>query len=156
MTWLRLSGKQLRAIVVTHGHFDHFFGAGPALDAFPGSRLVACDQQVVDEARGQTTPAAMARWNALFAGQLPASPPIPSWTGGGDLDIDGSPVQLRAIGGADGMLATIAYMPELRVLCRVTSPTTTSTRGCGTRPQNPARHDWRHWTRQLSSNPSRS
>jgi glyoxylase-like metal-dependent hydrolase (beta-lactamase superfamily II) len=41
----------------------------------------------------------------------------PPWTGGGDLDIDGSPVQLRAIGGADGMLATIAYMPELRVLC---------------------------------------
>jgi glyoxylase-like metal-dependent hydrolase (beta-lactamase superfamily II) len=26
-------------------------------------------------------------------------------------------VQLRAIGGADGILATIAYVPELRVLC---------------------------------------
>jgi glyoxylase-like metal-dependent hydrolase (beta-lactamase superfamily II) len=117
VTWLRQSGKQLRAIVVTHGHFDHFFGAGPVVDAFPGSRLVTCDQRVVDEARGQTTPGSMARWNALFPGQLPASPPIPSWTGAGDLDIDGSPVQLWAIGGADGMLATIAYVPELHAVC---------------------------------------
>jgi len=117
VTWLRQSGKNLRAIAVTHGHFDHFFGAGPVLDAFPGCRLIACDQQVVDEARSQTAPAAMARWNALFPGQLPPSPPVPTWTGAADLDVDGSPVQLRVIGGADGMLATIAYVPELRVLC---------------------------------------
>ncbi|WP_433379940.1 MBL fold metallo-hydrolase [Actinoplanes sp. CA-142083] len=117
VTWLRQSGKRLRAIVVTHGHFDHFFGAGPLLDAYPESRLIACDRQVVDEARGQTSPAAMQRWNAFFAGQLPASPPVPSWSGAGDLDVEDSPIQLRAIGGADGVLATIAYVPELRAVC---------------------------------------
>jgi glyoxylase-like metal-dependent hydrolase (beta-lactamase superfamily II) len=117
VTWLRQSGKRLQAIFVTHGHFDHFFGAGPVLDAFPGSRLVACDQQVVDEARGQTTPQAMARWNAMFAGQLPASPSIPEPVASADLAVEGSAVQLRAIGGGDGMLATIAYVPELRAVC---------------------------------------
>ena len=53
--WVHNTGKRPRAIFVTHGHGDHFFGAGPVLDAFPGAQLMACDQQVVDEARGQTT-----------------------------------------------------------------------------------------------------
>ena len=43
--WVQGTGKRLRAIFVTHGHGDHFFGAGPVLDACqrrplkpPGSR----------------------------------------------------------------------------------------------------------------------
>jgi hypothetical protein len=63
--------------VITHGHADHFFGAGPVLDAFPGAQLMACDQQVVDEARGQTTPAAIATWSSWFAGQFSLSPACP-------------------------------------------------------------------------------
>src|ERR1700683_3493288 len=27
--WIAGTGKHLSAIFVTHGHFDHFFGAGP-------------------------------------------------------------------------------------------------------------------------------
>jgi hypothetical protein len=56
----------------------HFFGAGPVLDAFPGAQLMACDQQVVDEARGQTTPAGLAIWNSWFAGQFSPSPVVPA------------------------------------------------------------------------------
>jgi hypothetical protein len=48
------------------------------LHAFPDAKLVACDQQVVDEARGHTSPAAMASWNSRFAGQLPQSPAVPA------------------------------------------------------------------------------
>jgi glyoxylase-like metal-dependent hydrolase (beta-lactamase superfamily II) len=63
--WVRGTGVQPRLIYVTHGHGDHFFGAGPVLDAFPDAQLVASDQQVVDEASGQTTPKALASWNSV-------------------------------------------------------------------------------------------
>src|SRR5690348_2739709 len=50
-TWVQKAGTRPRAIFVTHGHADHFFGAGPVRQAFPDAALLACDQQVVDEAR---------------------------------------------------------------------------------------------------------
>jgi glyoxylase-like metal-dependent hydrolase (beta-lactamase superfamily II) len=89
--WLRNTGKQPSVIFVTHGHADHFFGAGPVLDAFPGAQLMACDQQVVDEARGQTTAKVMARWNSRFAGQFSQSPVLPALAGSQEFDLDGPP-----------------------------------------------------------------
>src|SRR4051812_8809196 len=96
--WLQGTGKQLHGIFVTHGHADHFFGAGPVLDAFPHAQLMACDQQVVDEAAGQTTPAAMASWNSRFAGQLSQSPAVPDLTSSHEFDLEGRPLLFHTIG----------------------------------------------------------
>ena len=114
--WLRDTGKLLELIVLTHGHADHFFGAGPVLAAFPDARLVASDEHVVDEARGQTTPKALASWNTRFAGQLPTSPHVPTLTAQ-EHAIEGHRVLFRTIGGADGALATIVQVPDLRTVC---------------------------------------
>src|SRR5215471_21728167 len=109
--WVQNTGKRPRAIFVTHGHGDHFFGAGPVLDAFPTAGLIACDQQVVDQARGQTTPQAIASWNTRFAGQFSQSPTVPALAGSPEFDLEGHPLQFRRIGGADGVLATIVHVP---------------------------------------------
>jgi glyoxylase-like metal-dependent hydrolase (beta-lactamase superfamily II) len=115
--WARDTGKQPQAIFVTHGHGDHFFGAGPVLDAFPGAQLIACDQQVVDEARGQTTPKAIASWNSRFAGQFSQSPVVPTLASSREFDLDGHSLLFRTIGAADGVLATIVHVPEMRAIC---------------------------------------
>jgi glyoxylase-like metal-dependent hydrolase (beta-lactamase superfamily II) len=39
--WVAASGKNLTTIYATHGHGDHFFGAGTVLARFPGARFVA-------------------------------------------------------------------------------------------------------------------
>jgi glyoxylase-like metal-dependent hydrolase (beta-lactamase superfamily II) len=115
--WVEGTGKRPRAIFVTHGHADHFFGAAPVLDASPDAQLIACDQQVVDEALGQTTPTAMATWNSRFAGQLSQSPAVPALTSSQELDLEGRSLLFHTIGGADGALATIVQVPDLRVIC---------------------------------------
>ena len=116
--WVQNTGNQLRAILITHGHADHFFGAGPLLDAFPDAQLVACDQRVVDEARASTSPGRMAFWNSMFAGQLSQSPVVPAWTSSSEFDLDGHPLLFRTIGRADaGAFATIVHVPEMRAVC---------------------------------------
>jgi glyoxylase-like metal-dependent hydrolase (beta-lactamase superfamily II) len=116
--WVRNTGRQLRTIFITHGHADHFFGAGPLLNAFPDARLVACDQQVVDEARAGTAPGRLAFWNSLFAGQLPQSPVVPTSIDSQEFELEGHVLLFRTIGRADaGALATIVHVPELQVVC---------------------------------------
>lgn len=115
--WVQNTGKQPSVIFITHGHADHFFGAGPVLDTFPGAQLVACDQQVVDEAGDQTAPKVMANWNARFPGQISQSPAVPALTRSRQFDLEGHSVLFHTIGGADGVLATIVQVPDTQTIC---------------------------------------
>ena len=131
--WVANTGKQLRAIFVTHGHGDHFFGAGPVLNAFPGARLIACDQQVVDEARGQTTPQAIASWNSRFAGQFPQSPVLPALASSPEFDLEGHPSCAARSAGPTVRSPRSCTCRRSGRSALATSPTTTSTCGYGAR-----------------------
>src|SRR5260370_19675740 len=68
--WVAASGKNLTAIYATHGHGDHFFGAGTVLERFPGARFVATPA-VVKSMRQQESPPFLASfWNAHGPGHI--------------------------------------------------------------------------------------
>src|SRR5262245_29243471 len=48
-SWIGETGKNLTSILITHGHGDHFFGAGLVLAAFPDARLLALNTTVVEQ-----------------------------------------------------------------------------------------------------------
>jgi glyoxylase-like metal-dependent hydrolase (beta-lactamase superfamily II) len=69
--WIAATGKNLTTIFVTHGHGDHFFGAAPVLDRFPGATMVATPA-VVEGMKKQLSPAWRdGFWRARFPGRLP-------------------------------------------------------------------------------------
>lgn len=117
--WVHNSGKSPSLIFVTHGHGDHYFGAGPTLAAFPDAKLAAFDSETVAEAADQLTPDTLAIWRAWFGGQFDEEPAMPTiLTSGGDHEIEGHPVHLRTIGGADGGYhGSIVHVPELATIC---------------------------------------
>jgi glyoxylase-like metal-dependent hydrolase (beta-lactamase superfamily II) len=115
--WVQKSGKSPSHIFITHGHGDHFFGAGPTLAAFPNARLVTLSPHFADEAAGQVGPPGMAVWNGWFAGQFDGNPAVPAALSSGELEIEGHAVRVSLAGQADGPLGAVVHVPQLATVC---------------------------------------
>ncbi|KAA0091427.1 MBL fold metallo-hydrolase [Mycolicibacterium sp. P1-18] len=109
------TAADLELVYVTHGHADHFFGAGPLLDRYPAARLVS-RPEVVEEARLQTTDASIATWSSWFDGQFDLAAAVPEGYPDDAIDLDGRPLRVVAVGGADGATATVVHVPDLDVV----------------------------------------
>ena len=114
--WMKQSGKSPSLVFITHGHGDHFFGAGPTLAAFPDARL-ATMPEIAEEAGAQVIPEGLAVWNSWFRGQFDENAAVPSALGSGDLAIEGHEVRVSVAGPGDGVLGSILHVPELELVC---------------------------------------
>jgi glyoxylase-like metal-dependent hydrolase (beta-lactamase superfamily II) len=115
--WVKESGKTPSLVFITHGHGDHFFGAGPVLSTFPDAKLVALSSQVAKDAEFNTGPEVLPVWKQWFHGQFDEKPTLPSILDSGEIDLEGHAVLLHSIGGADGLPGTIVQVPELETIC---------------------------------------
>jgi len=118
--WVENSGKTPSLIFLTHGHGDHYFGAGPTLSTFPQAKLAVLDPRTAAEAADQLTPETLRVWDTWFGGQYDREPAMPTvLTTGGDVEIEGHPVHMRTVGEADdpGYEGSIVDVPELSTIC---------------------------------------
>jgi glyoxylase-like metal-dependent hydrolase (beta-lactamase superfamily II) len=111
--WVAASGKKLTTIYATHGHGDHFFGAGTVLKRFPGARLVSTPD-VVHTMRQQASPQSLASfWKPLFPGQISDHLVIAEELTGNVIDLEGHDLVAVPLGNTDTENTTCLHVPSI-------------------------------------------
>jgi glyoxylase-like metal-dependent hydrolase (beta-lactamase superfamily II) len=108
-----LKGKNLTTIYITHGHGDHWFGAGTLLERFPKARIVAT-HDTVDVMRKNSSPQALHYvWGAGFPGQIPKNLAIAQELEGDTIDLEGQQLRVVEAGHTDTDHTTCLHVPSI-------------------------------------------
>jgi glyoxylase-like metal-dependent hydrolase (beta-lactamase superfamily II) len=111
--WVAASGKNLTTIYATHGHGDHFFGAGAVLARFPRARFVATPD-VVKIMRQQASPQGLAQfWNPRFPGQISDHIVIADELTGSVIEFEGLDLVAVPLGHTDTDNTTCLHVPPI-------------------------------------------
>ena len=111
--WVEASGKNLTTIYATHGHGDHFFGAGAVLARFPRARFVATPD-VVKTMRQQASPQGLAQfWNPRFPGQISDHLLIADELTGSVIELEGRDLVAVSLGHTDTDNTTCLHVPSI-------------------------------------------
>jgi glyoxylase-like metal-dependent hydrolase (beta-lactamase superfamily II) len=114
--WIAASGRELRQIYVTHGHGDHWFGAIPLLDRFPGATVLATEGTARMMA-GQNDPRFRSDfWDLVFPGQLPVGEVDVSVVDERGFDLEGVALVPVDAGHTDTDDTTMLHVPEMGLL----------------------------------------
>jgi glyoxylase-like metal-dependent hydrolase (beta-lactamase superfamily II) len=114
--WVAVSGKNLIAIYVTHGHGDHFFGLVPLLERFPQARAIATPK-IVEAMEQQLSPALLDNfWRKLFPGQIPERLTVAEALEDGEFELEGDKLVTVDTGYSDTSSSTCLYVPSTGLL----------------------------------------
>jgi glyoxylase-like metal-dependent hydrolase (beta-lactamase superfamily II) len=114
--WIAASGRNLRNIYITHGHGDHWFGAIPLLQRFPGVTVLAT-QGTEQLMAAQNRPQFRADfWDKVFPGQLPTGEVAVSVVDEGGFELEGIRLLPIEVGHTDTDATTMLHVPETALL----------------------------------------
>ncbi|WBP87892.1 MBL fold metallo-hydrolase [Kitasatospora cathayae] len=112
--WVAGKGRRLLAIVVTHQHPDHYFGAEEVLKLFPDAQLLAAPAVV--EGIRRTVAAKVAQWKPVYGDDIPDHPLIPSPLLPQPLMLDRQVIPVLLLGQADCGESTVVHVPSIRTV----------------------------------------
>jgi len=113
--WVAGFERNLTAVYVTHGHADHFFGAGALLAANPAASFVTLPE-LRPFAEQQLSPGYLGLWNAFFPGHVDPAPAVPGAMTGTRLTVDGRPVVPHNVGRSDADPSSVVEVPDLSLV----------------------------------------
>ena len=114
--WVASKGKNLTTIYITHGHGDHWFGAGSLLERFPNAKIVAT-HDTVDVMRQNSSPQALQYvWGAGFPGQIPENLTVAQELHGDTIDLEGQQLRVVETGHTDTAHTTCLHVPSIGLI----------------------------------------
>ena len=114
--WIAASGRDVRQIYITHGHGDHWFGAIPLLQRFPGA-TVAATQGTAELMKAQNDPQFRADfWDQVFPGQLPVGDVDVTVVDERGFELEGVALVPVEVGHTDTDDTTMLHVPEMGLL----------------------------------------
>jgi glyoxylase-like metal-dependent hydrolase (beta-lactamase superfamily II) len=116
VNWVAASGKNLKAIYITHGHGDHFFGLAHLFERFPEAKAVATPT-IVNAMRDHLSPAWIDNfWRRLFPDEIPDRLLIAEPLEGDSLELEGHRLLPVDAGHTDTAQSTCLHVPSIGLL----------------------------------------
>lgn len=111
--WVERSGKHLENIFITHGHGDHWFGAGPLLKRFPDAVVLAGEETIRLMRKQGSAEFRKEMWDALFPGQIPATPVLARPVPPQGFTLEGNVLRAVEVGHSDTDGSTVLHVPSI-------------------------------------------
>jgi len=111
--WLYESGKNLKAIYLTHAHADHIYGAKIVSNHFPQAKVVALPAVIEDIPKEIDKEYIANLWEKLFPENIPQEFAMPEAIQGNELEIEGHKLIVENIGFSDTGNTTYLYVPSI-------------------------------------------
>ncbi|WP_116202538.1 MBL fold metallo-hydrolase [Amycolatopsis circi] len=109
--WIRATGKRLRAVYITHGHGDHWFGTAQLLDRFPGTTVYATEGTIA--LMHQQIAARPQFWDTLFPGLIGDTPVLAQPVPREGFELEGHRLLPVEVGHTDTDDTTVLHVPDL-------------------------------------------